>query len=143
MLFRSVLVPFPSAPNGKKDPSEIIGGFSSGYYITKKAWDDPAKRDAAVKFVEAMTTTELIKGFVEQAGGGAAAADIGEISGFTPLQMSGSNMAVKAKATDAAIDSWLSKAAWDYLLSKVPGIAAGKEEPATIVDEVIRINTGK
>ncbi|MGL6173909.1 MAG: ABC transporter substrate-binding protein [Cellulosilyticaceae bacterium] len=139
----TVLVPFPGVGNGKKDPSEIIGGFSSGYYITKKAWDDPAKRDAAVKFVESMTTTELIKGFVSAAGGGSAAADIGVIDGFTPLAISGSDMAVKATAVDAAIDSWLNKAAWDYLLSKAPGIAAGKEQPTAVVDEVIRIHTGK
>lgn len=138
----TVLVPFPGVGNGKKDPSDIIGGFSSGYYITRKAWDDPAKRDAAVKFVESLTTTELIKGFVVAAGGGSAAADIGQVEGFTPLATSGSDMAIKAQGTDAAIDSWLNKAAWDYLLSKAPGIAAGKESTEAVVDEVIRIHSG-
>ncbi|MEG0325206.1 MAG: extracellular solute-binding protein [Cellulosilyticaceae bacterium] len=139
----TVLVPFPGTGNGKKDPSDIIGGFSSGYYITRKAWDDPAKRDASVKFIESMTTTDLIKEFVVVAGGGSPAADIGVVEGYTPLAISGSDVAISAKGVDAAIDSWLNKAAWDYLLSKAPGIAAGKEDAAAVADEVIRIHTGK
>ena len=34
-----------------------------GYYITRKAWDDPEKRDAAVQFVMAMTTDEVVSTF--------------------------------------------------------------------------------
>ncbi|WP_069998339.1 ABC transporter substrate-binding protein [Cellulosilyticum sp. I15G10I2] len=135
----TVIVPMPSTGNGKKDPSEIIAGFSSGYYITKKAWDDPAKRDAAVKFVQAMTTTPLIKEFVVAAGGGAPAADIGAVEGLSKLAASGSKIAGEATGVDGAVDGWLSKQAWDYLLSKVPVIAVGKEDAAAVVDKVIEI----
>lgn len=48
---------------GARKASDLIGGFSMGYYITKKAWDDEAKRDAAVKFIESMTTDEMISKF--------------------------------------------------------------------------------
>ena len=41
---------------GERKASEAIGGISMGYFITKKAWDDPAKREAAVQFVEHMTS---------------------------------------------------------------------------------------
>ena len=40
---------------GERKASEAIGGISMGYFITKKAWDDPAKREAAVQFVKHMT----------------------------------------------------------------------------------------
>ena len=33
--------------------TDIIGGLSSGWYITTKAWEDEEKRDAAVSLVEA------------------------------------------------------------------------------------------
>ena len=49
---------------GERKASEAIGGISMGYFITKKAWDDPAKRDAAVKFVEHMTSDEVLSTFV-------------------------------------------------------------------------------
>ena len=135
----TVLLPMPSTGNGKKDPTELIAGFSSGFYITKKAWDDPAKRDAAVKFVEYMTSKEMIKGFIG-AGGGAPAADIGEITGVSPLAASGAKMSGEAKGVDSAIDGWLPKPAWDYLTSKIPGIATGKEDVKAVVDKVIELN---
>lgn len=48
---------------GERKATDIIGGLSMGYYITRKAWDDPAKRQAAVDFVTAMTTDEVVSLF--------------------------------------------------------------------------------
>ena len=36
--------------NGDRKATDLVGGFSMGYYITRKAWDDPEKRAAAVSF---------------------------------------------------------------------------------------------
>lgn len=48
--------------NGDRKATDLIGGLSMGYYITKKAWDDPDKRAAAVSFVEYMTSdAEVVK----------------------------------------------------------------------------------
>lgn len=137
----TVIIPMPGTGNGKKDPTEIIAGFSSGYYITRKAWDDPAKRDAAVKFVSGLTTTDVIAEF-QKVGGGEPAAKI-VIENNAPINQKGSDMLAAATASDPAVDSWVKKAAWDYLLGKVPGIAAGKEDPAAVVDEVIKLNTAQ
>lgn len=54
---------FPS--KGLRKPTDAIGGFSMGYSITKKAWDDPKKRKACVDFVTAMTTDEVAATFGE------------------------------------------------------------------------------
>lgn len=43
--------------------TEIIGGFSMGYYITRKAWEDPEKREAAISFISYMTSDEVIPDF--------------------------------------------------------------------------------
>ena len=48
---------------GERKASDIIGGFSSGWYITKKAWDDPDKRKAAVEFVTFMTSDKVVSDF--------------------------------------------------------------------------------
>ncbi|MDD3428510.1 MAG: ABC transporter substrate-binding protein, partial [Oscillospiraceae bacterium] len=48
---------------GERKTTDLVGGLSMGYYITRKAWDDPEKRDAAVKFVEMMTTDEVVSTF--------------------------------------------------------------------------------
>lgn len=48
---------------GDRKTTDIIGGLSMGYYITKKAWDDPDKRAAAVDFVQHMTSDENVSKF--------------------------------------------------------------------------------
>ena len=48
---------------GNRKTTDTIGGLSMGYYITKKAWDDEAKRDAAVDFVMHMTSDEMVSKF--------------------------------------------------------------------------------
>ncbi|MEG0848055.1 ABC transporter substrate-binding protein [Niameybacter sp.] len=137
------LLPMPGTGNGKCDGKELISGFSSGFYITKKAWDDPAKREEAVKFIQAMTTTESIAEMVTLAGGGAPAANVGELTGLSPLGAAGAAMAGNATAVDGAIDGWLAKPAWEYLLSKVSGIAAGTEDPSAVVDQIITLNNAQ
>lgn len=48
---------------GNRKSTDTIGGISMGYYITKKAWDDPDKRAAAVDFVEHMTSDAVVSKF--------------------------------------------------------------------------------
>ena len=48
---------------GERKATDLVGGLSMGYFITRKAWDDEAKRDAAVKFVEYMTSDEMVPVF--------------------------------------------------------------------------------
>ena len=47
----------------QRKSTDIIGGLSMGYYITKKAWDDSAKQKACVDFVKAMTTDDVVSSF--------------------------------------------------------------------------------
>lgn len=49
---------------GERKATEALGGISMGYFITKKAWDDPEKQAAAVAFVEHMTSDEIMSTFV-------------------------------------------------------------------------------
>ena len=55
-------VTFVPGKNSRKT-TDIIGGLSSGYYISRKAWEDPEKREAAVNFVSYMTTDEMVSKF--------------------------------------------------------------------------------
>lgn len=49
--------------SGDREATDVIGGLSMGYYITEKAWADEATREAAVEFVMAMTTDEVVSSF--------------------------------------------------------------------------------
>lgn len=50
---------------GNRKASDLIGGLSMGYYITRKAWENPEKREAAVRFVEYMTRDEVVDLFAQ------------------------------------------------------------------------------
>ena len=59
-------VTFIPGANERK-ATDIISGLSSGWYITKKAWDDPEKRAAAVSFITDMITDENVSLFAQTA----------------------------------------------------------------------------
>ena len=48
---------------GDRAATDIIGGLSMGYYITRKAWTDPEKRKACVDFVGMMTSDDVVSTF--------------------------------------------------------------------------------
>ncbi|HQN62352.1 MAG TPA: extracellular solute-binding protein, partial [Flexilinea sp.] len=48
---------------GDRAATDIIGGLSMGYYITRKAWNDPEKRKACVDFVGMMTSDDVVSTF--------------------------------------------------------------------------------
>lgn len=51
--------------NGERRSTDIISGLSCGYYLSRKAWEDPEKRDAAVSFIEYITADEVVSKFAE------------------------------------------------------------------------------
>lgn len=62
------VIPFPTAPGGKKQPQDIIGGYSIGWGISQKAWDDPQKREICVKLIEYMYKPENLIEFCKDGG---------------------------------------------------------------------------
>lgn len=76
--------------NGERKATDLIGGLSMGYYITKKAWDDPAKRAAAVDFVNYMTSDEMVPVFSQHTASAlknAPKVDEVDTSNFNELQV--------------------------------------------------------
>lgn len=81
----------------------LIGGISSGYFITRKTWDDPAKRAAAVSFVEFMTSDEMVPKFAQH--GASALKDAPEVdsSEFNSLQIKSMEMMSGATSLTGAV----------------------------------------
>ncbi len=137
----TVVLPMPATPNGKKEPNDIIGGFSSGFYISTNAWNDPDKRDAAAKFVMYMTSKEAISAYAKT--GSTPAADVRRPDSLTEVMKSGLEMdgqAKKAKRVIMPIDSRLSKEAWTYFVSMIGPISDGQATPEEVLAEVVRKN---
>ncbi len=51
------VMPFPTYAEDA-EPTAFIGGISMGFYLSRKAWEDPAKRDVAVNLLAYLTMGE-------------------------------------------------------------------------------------
>lgn len=121
---------------GERAATDLIGGISMGYYITKKAWDDPAKRDAAVKFVEYMTSDEQVSIF-------SVTAVTALKNGVTPaanldsLQKSAIAMCAGATSVVGAVQDKLTAEQRGDLFANVKNIVTGKTTAAEAIDSAL------
>ena len=128
---------------GKNDrkTTDIIAGLSSGYFITRKAWEDPAKREAAVSFVSHMTSDEVVAKFCEASGNLTTALKAGvkvDESKLNSLQIAGLEMSNGATGTAGAVqDQFLGETRNPVFVPGMSNIVTGKADIAESVDEVI------
>ncbi len=125
---------------GERKPTEIIGGLSMGYYITQQAWDDPAKREACVSFVMAMTTDEVVNSF-----GALSITALKE--GTTPpldadsLVMAALAMTRGSTGVAAAAQDGLTPDARVALFADVKYIVWGDKTPEEAIDDCLIISS--
>jgi raffinose/stachyose/melibiose transport system substrate-binding protein len=121
---------------GDRVATDLIGGISMGYYITQKAWDDPVKRDAAVKFVEYMTSDEQVSIFsvtaVTALKNGVIASD-----SLDSLQKSAIAMCADASSVVGAVQDKLTSEQRGDLFANVKNIVVGKITPAEAIDSAL------
>lgn len=128
---------FPAKDGAERKSTDLITGISSGWYITKKAWDDVAKRDACVRFVEYMTSDEKVSLFT---GIGASALKNGVTLDENELDsldkdiismLSGMTGSVPAVQDIAAGD------ARNTMFQAIPQMVSGKITPEHLVQDFI------
>ncbi|MGB4657584.1 MAG: extracellular solute-binding protein [Mobilitalea sp.] len=134
----TVLVAFPEIPEGKAPKGSMVGGISSGFYITKKAWEDPEIRDAAVKFVMAHTGSEAVT--IYWGGNGQAAAKVEPLASMTKLEISGLEYSSEATSISTPTDSRLTQEAYNTLVAGIVDLSTGARTPQDLLNEVLQIN---
>lgn len=134
----TIVMGFPVIPGGKSEPSAMVGGISSGFYITRKAWNDPDLRDAAVKFVMAHTNKESVITYWD--GNGQAACAVETLDNMTPLGVSGFEYSKRATSILAPTDSRFSQEAYNTLIGGIVDVSTGTRTPEELLKEVLSIN---
>ena len=125
---------------GDRKTTDEIGGLSMGYYITRKAWDDEEKRDAAVSFVSFMTSDEVVSKF---AGVSATALKEGaapDTSEFNPLQVDAIAYTASFTGISPAVQDNLSAAAREPSFADMASIVNGDVDAADAVAAVLEAN---
>lgn len=131
----TVVCPFPMPENGQAEKGSIIAGISSGYYITKRAWNDPDKREAAVKFVMAHTSKEAVQRYWQGIGQAATEVEIQE--NMTPLAISGMEFSQSAAKIYSPSDSRLSQASYSILVNGITEVVSGSKSAEELLTEVL------
>ena len=117
---------------------EAIGGISMGYFITKKAWDDPAKQAAAVEFVQHMTSDEVMSTFVTTEV--TALKNGASPSGLNPLEQAAADANANITGVIGAVQDAVSSECKADLFANVQNVVTGKMTAEEAVSSAIALN---
>lgn len=122
--------------SGSRKATDIVGGISMGYYITEKAWSDPEKRDAAVQFVEYMTTDDMVNKF---AGGAPTALKSGlpEAADTDSLHAAAVTMFNGKTGMASAVQDALNQTARGVLFASVKDVVTGTLAPEEAIETAL------
>lgn len=135
----TVVVSFPGVPDQKAEAGTMVGGISSGFYITKKAWDDPDKREAAVNFVMAHTCQAGVQKYWEATGAvSRAAVEVTPVEGATPL-VDSIAVCTDAKNTVVAPTDARIGDAYKTLISEIVKVSTGAVSAEDAINEALSI----
>lgn len=121
----TLVIPFPGVPDQKAEPGTVIGGITSGFYITRRAWNDLQKRDAAVKYVMAHTGREAVQRYYEAGGSAVAAAPVTVPETPSPLAECAAEYVENAPEKLLPTDSRMEPEAYRTLIAGIPEVSAG------------------
>lgn len=124
--------------------TDIISGLSTGYYITRKAWEDPKKREAAVSFVEYMTKDEQVLKFAQVSATALANPkeneDTQESSEFIA---SAKAMAAGATGYSEAVQDFVPTACRAPVFEHMRELMKGETEISQAVHDVLSLKKGR
>ena len=123
---------------GERKATDMIGGISMGYFISQKAWNDPAKRDAAVAFVEHMTSDAVLSTFVTTEV--TALKNGATPSGLNSLQQSAADANAYVTEVNGAVQDTITSEAKTDLFANVQNVVTGNMTPEEAIVSAISLN---
>jgi len=123
---------------GERTASEAIGGISMGYFISTKAWNDPAKQAAAVAFVEHMTSDDTMSNFVTTEV--TALKNGAKPAGLNALQQSAADVNANITGIVGAVQDTIKQECKADLFGNVQNVVTGKMSPEDAVNSAIALN---
>lgn len=124
---------------GDRKATDLIGGLTSGYFITRKAWDDPEKRAAAVDFVEHMTSDELVPKFAQHGASALKNAPEVDPAQFNILQVKAMDMMAGATSLTGVVQDIFSGDCRVSTFDGMPEIVTGRVAAEDAVAEGLEI----
>lgn len=123
---------------GKRLATDTVGGISMGYFITRKAWENPEKQKAAVDFVSCMTSEKVIRMFVTTE----LTALINEVqpAGLNVLQQSAADAGTHVTGASQAVQDKISNSVKSELFSCIPKVVTEQMSAAEAIESAMRMD---
>ena len=125
--------------SGNRAATDLVGGISMGYYITRKAWENPKKRDAAVRFVEYMTSDTVVSTFATYPAATPLKNGVLQPEDMDTLQAQAVSVIEGATSMVGAVQDLLTTEARGELFAGVKDIITGKDTAEAVVDHCIAV----
>ena len=109
-----------------------------GYFITRKAWEDPAKREAAVEFVSYLTSDEVLSNFVTTEV--TALVNGAKPEGLNVLQQSAADANAAITGIAGAVQDTITSEAKGDLFGNIQNVVTGKMTAEEAVASAIALN---
>jgi len=129
-------ITYVPAKDGRK-ATDLIGGFSMGYYITRKAWEDPDKREAAVDFVNHMTSNEVVPLFATYTTTALKEAPVVDEDSFNSLQKKAMKMMKGASSFTPTLQDGIPTECRTPIFDGMPSLVTGDEEISSAVQKCL------
>lgn len=120
---------------GDRKATDLIGGLSMGYYISAAAWEDEAKREAAVDFVSYMTSDEIVAQFAQHTASALKAAPEVDETQFNSLQVKAMEMMSGVTSLTGAVQDIFNGECRVSTFDGMPQIVTGEVAAADAVAE--------
>lgn len=136
---KMTVLPMPVPPEGGKNPSDIIAGYSTGYYVSRSAYEDEGRREVVMDFLNHLTSAHSIKEIAE-ANGGIPSADV-RVEGLSELSLDGLALVQNAETMMLPIDSRLTTEAFNHIIKEgIPYIVFNEKTAEEVLSEAKEIN---
>ena len=136
----TVIIPFPGVEDQKVVPNTMVGGMTTGFYITRRAWKDEKRRQAAVEYVMAHTSEAAVQRYWESLGAACAAAtEVTAAKDLTPLADSARKYVENSAGTVLPTDARMNPAAYSKLISGILNVSEGGSAEE-LLNEVFEID---
>ena len=120
---------------GDRKATDLIGGLSSGYFITRQAWEDPEKQAAAVSFVEHMTSDSVVPVFAQHTASALKNAPEVDTTQFNELQVKAMDMMSGVTSLTGAVQDLFMGDCRVSTFDGMPEIVTGKVTAEDAVQE--------
>lgn len=125
--------------NGDRKSTDMVAGLSSGWYISRKCWEDEKKRDAAVDLIETFISDESVSKFAGTAPTALKNGVTIDESSLTSLEKDALAMLKGATAVTGAVQDLLTQDERSPIFDNMPQIVEGQTDIKEAVQEVLDI----